>query len=46
MLENVEDEKKKQYLSKLIEKAKRYLENVEGIDEIVKKLSLKKKENI
>ena len=42
MLENVEDEKKKQYLSKLIEKAKRYLENVEGIDEIVKKIVTKK----
>ena len=42
MLENVEDEKKKQYLSKLIEKAKRYLENVEGIDEIVKKFVTKK----
>ena len=42
MLENVTDEKKKQYLSNLIEKAKRYLENVEGIEDIVKKYVTKK----
>lgn len=42
MLENVTDEKKKQYLSKLIEKAKRQLENVEGIEEIIKKYITKK----
>ena len=42
MLENVTDEKKKQYLSKLIEQAKRYLENVEGIKDIVKKYVTKK----
>ena len=42
MLENVTDEKKKQYLSKLIEQTKRYLQNVEGIEDIVKKYVTKK----
>ena len=42
ILENVTDEKKRKYLSKLIEQAKRYLQNVEGIKDIVKKYVTKK----
>ena len=42
MLENITDEKKRKYLSKLIEQAKRYLQNVEGIKDIVKKYVTKK----
>ena len=42
ILDNVTDEKKRQYLAKLIEQAKRYLQNVEGIKDIVKKYVTKK----